>query len=155
MFVCLCHSEPAAYIIDTVGLTIQPGNTVQRGTRVTLGCRVSVSHDNIPNLNNTFQFTRDSITILTYTTTEDSHLYELNSARAYDSGLYECRVTVKNKRKISNREELIVTGKVAFVFGNWFGLLVLIAFVLNFTATALRCPTGFPSPQACRPLFCI
>lgn len=116
MIVCLCHFKPTAYIIDTVGLTILPSNTVQSGTLVTLRCQVSVSHDNIPNLNHTFQFTRNSIPIFTDTTTEDSYVYKLNSARAFDSGLYECRVTVKDKNKVGNFIELSVTGKVGFIY---------------------------------------
>ncbi|XP_026214020.1 platelet endothelial cell adhesion molecule isoform X2 [Anabas testudineus] len=98
-----------SYTIDTVGLTILPSYTVQSGTPVTLRCQVSVSHDNIPNLTHTFQLTRNSFPIFTDTTTEDSVVYELNPARAADSGTYECRVTVKDKSKFSNGE-LVVTG---------------------------------------------
>lgn len=111
MFVCLCHFGSTAYIIDTVGLRITPSSRVQSGTLVTLHCEVSVSHDNIPNLNHTFQLTRDSIPIFTSTTTEDSVTYELRPARAADSGSYECRVTVKDKSKKSYSQKLYVTGK--------------------------------------------
>lgn len=103
--------EPTAYIIDTVDLTIVPGRTVESGTPVTLHCQVIVSHDNTIHLTNTFQFMQDDILVHTYTTTEDTVLYELNPARAADSGNYECWVTVKDKSKSSNGEKLTVTGR--------------------------------------------
>uniref|UniRef100_UPI0037E9A240 platelet endothelial cell adhesion molecule isoform X2 n=1 Tax=Semicossyphus pulcher TaxID=241346 RepID=UPI0037E9A240 len=104
-----CARGQSSYIIDSVGLTIQPSNTVQSGTPVTIHCKVRVSH-NIPNLTHTFLLTRDGITVDSSTTTEDSVEYELNQARAVDSGSYECRVTVKEKSKASSSQKLDVTG---------------------------------------------
>ncbi|XP_034528808.1 platelet endothelial cell adhesion molecule [Notolabrus celidotus] len=106
----LCARGQSSYTIDTVGLTVLPGSTVQSGTPVTLRCQVSVSHDNIPDLTHTFLITRDDIPVHTSTTTEDSVEYELNPARAADSGSYECRVTVKGKNKASFSQKLDVTG---------------------------------------------
>ncbi|XP_029015677.1 platelet endothelial cell adhesion molecule isoform X2 [Betta splendens] len=100
----------AAYTIDAVGLQIQPGDVVRSGTAVTLRCKVSVSHDNIPDLNHTFQLTRDSAPVFTSTTAEDLLVYELSPARAADSGSYECLVTVKDKKKKSYSKILEVTG---------------------------------------------
>ncbi|CAN9505750.1 unnamed protein product [Ophioblennius macclurei] len=105
-----CARGQSSYIIDTVGLTILPGSTVQSGTAVTVRCQVSVSHNDIPHLTHTFQLTQDDIVIHSSTTTEDSIEYELDPARAADSGNYECRVTVKDKSKASVSHKLDVTG---------------------------------------------
>ncbi|XP_028311509.1 platelet endothelial cell adhesion molecule [Gouania willdenowi] len=100
----------SSYIIDTVGLSIIPGSTVLSGMPVTVRCQVSVSHNNIPHLKQKFQLTRDDVLIYSSNTTEDSVEYELNPARAADSGNYECRVTIKDKSKTSIRQKLDVTG---------------------------------------------
>ncbi|XP_033501827.1 platelet endothelial cell adhesion molecule isoform X1 [Epinephelus lanceolatus] len=105
-----CGRGQSSYIIDDVGLTVLPSNTVESGTPVTLRCQVKVSHDNIPNLEHTFQLTQDDSPIHSVTTTKDSVVYELNPARAADSGSYECRVTVKDKSKTSRSQKLDVTG---------------------------------------------
>ncbi|XP_068606119.1 platelet endothelial cell adhesion molecule [Brachionichthys hirsutus] len=105
-----CARGQSSYIIDTVGLAIQPSSTVQSGTPVTIRCQVGVSHDNIPNLTHTFQLTRDDVIVHSSTTTEDLLDYELNPVRAADSGNYECRVTVKDKSKASFIHKLDVTG---------------------------------------------
>ncbi|XP_037649344.1 platelet endothelial cell adhesion molecule isoform X3 [Sebastes umbrosus] len=105
-----CARGQSSFTIDTVGLTIQPSNTVPSGTPVTLSCQVTVSHDNIPNLTHTFQLRRDDVPIHSSTSTEDAIVYELDPARAADSGSYECRVTVKDKNKISVSKKLDVTG---------------------------------------------
>lgn len=121
-----------AYTIDTVGLSILPSSTVQSGTPVTIRCQVSVSHDNIPNLEHTFQLKHDDIDIYSLTTTEDTIVYELNPARAADSGSYECRVTVKDKSKAGFSQKLDVTGRAINrynLFFNWLDLFVVIAFV--------------------------
>ncbi|KAI4822844.1 hypothetical protein KUCAC02_008369 [Chaenocephalus aceratus] len=115
LLTCLLHSWQCArgqssYTIDTVSLAILPSSTVQSGTLVTLRCQVRVSHDNIPHLTHTFQLSRDDIPINSSTTTEDSLVYELNPARAADSGSYECRVTVKDKSRPSYSQKLDVTG---------------------------------------------
>lgn len=110
----LCDSlvfGPTAYIIDTVGLSILPSSTVQSGTPVSIRCRVSISHDNIPNLTHTFQIRRDDAVIYSFTSAEDSVTYEFSPARAADSGNYDCRVTVKDKSKASFSQKLDVTGK--------------------------------------------
>ncbi|TDH02724.1 hypothetical protein EPR50_G00155680 [Perca flavescens] len=105
-----CARGQSSYTIDSVGLIIRPSSTVQSGTPVTLQCQVKVSHDNIPHLNHTFQLTRDDIPIHSSSTEEDTVIYELNPARAADSGSYECRVTVKDKSKASLSQNLDVTG---------------------------------------------
>ncbi|XP_078806960.1 platelet endothelial cell adhesion molecule isoform X2 [Oryzias latipes] len=102
--------EESSYIIDSIGLTIQPKNAVERGTPVLIGCHVSVSHSNIPDLENQFQILKDEVPIYSFNTTNSTVLYELNPARAADSGSYECRVTVKDKSKASFSERLDVTG---------------------------------------------
>ncbi|XP_028267630.1 platelet endothelial cell adhesion molecule [Parambassis ranga] len=106
----LCARGQSSYIIDTVGLTILPSSTVPSGTLVTIRCQVSVSHSDIPHLDHIFQLQRDDVPIHTYNTTEDSVEYEINPARAADSGSYECRVTVKDKSKASVSRRLDVTG---------------------------------------------
>ncbi|XP_036946015.1 platelet endothelial cell adhesion molecule isoform X2 [Acanthopagrus latus] len=103
-------SGQSSYIIDTVGLKILPSSTVQSGTPVTIHCQVRVIHDNIPNLTHTFQLKQDDYVIHSSTTTEDSVVYELNPARAADSGNYDCRVTVKERSKASFGQKLDVTG---------------------------------------------
>ncbi|XP_041633628.1 platelet endothelial cell adhesion molecule [Cheilinus undulatus] len=110
LYLWQCARGQSSYTIDTVVLTILPGSTVQSGTPVTLRCKVSVSHDDIPDLVHTFLLTRDGVDIHSNTTTADSVEYELNPARAADSGSYECRVTVKDKRKASFSQKLDVTG---------------------------------------------
>ncbi|XP_010773042.1 platelet endothelial cell adhesion molecule-like, partial [Notothenia coriiceps] len=114
LLTCLLHSWQCArgqssYTIDTVSLKILPSSTVQSGTPVTLRCQVRVSHDNIPHLTHTFQLRRDDVPIHSSTTTEDSLVYELNPARAADSGSYECRVKVKDKSRNSDSQKLNVT----------------------------------------------
>nr|XP_046272024.1 platelet endothelial cell adhesion molecule isoform X2 [Scatophagus argus] len=104
-----CARGQPSYIIDTVDLAVRPSSTVQSGTTVTIQCRVSVSH-NIPHLTHTFQLTRDEVLVHSSTTIEDSIVYELSTARAADSGDYECRVTVKDKKKTSIIQKLNVTG---------------------------------------------
>ncbi|XP_068193167.1 platelet endothelial cell adhesion molecule isoform X2 [Antennarius striatus] len=105
-----CARGQSSYTIDTVGLSIKPSSTVQSGTPVIIRCQVGVSLDSIPNLTHTFQFTRDDVVIHSSTTIEDLVEYELNPARAADSGNYECRVTVKDKSKASFIQKLDVTG---------------------------------------------
>lgn len=107
---CVVSFGTTAYIIDSIGLTIQPKNAVERGTPVLIGCHVSVSHSNIPDLENQFQILKDEVPIYSFNTTNSTVLYELNPARAADSGSYECRVTVKDKSKASFSERLDVTG---------------------------------------------
>ncbi|KAM6966719.1 platelet endothelial cell adhesion molecule [Tautogolabrus adspersus] len=110
LYLWQCARGQSSYTIDTIGLTILPSGTVQSGTPVTLSCHVRVSHDNIPHLTHTFVLTQDDIPVHSYTTTEDSVSYELNPARAADSGSYECRVKVKDKSKSSFSQKLNVSG---------------------------------------------
>ncbi|KAM6904718.1 platelet endothelial cell adhesion molecule [Xenentodon cancila] len=100
----------SSYIIDTVGLTILPKSTVQTGTAVLLRCQAIVSRSNISHLQHHFQLTRDDFLVRSWDTVEDSVEYELKPARAGDSGSYECRVTVKDRRKVSIRHKLEVIG---------------------------------------------
>ena len=110
---------PTVYTIDVVGLTILPSSTVQSGTPVTLGCEVRVSHDNFPHLKHEFQLTQDDVLIYSSTTEEDSITYELDPARAADSGSYECRVTVKDKSKASYSKKLDVTGRATYWYSRF------------------------------------
>ncbi|KAG7243725.1 hypothetical protein INR49_011282 [Caranx melampygus] len=105
-----CDTGQPDYTIDGVDLSIQPSTTVQSGGLVTIGCKVRVSHANIPNLTHTFEIKRDGAILHSSTTTEDSVAYELNPARAADSGDYDCRVTVKGKNRASSNLNLNVTG---------------------------------------------
>lgn len=98
------------YIINTVGLRIQPENKVQSGTKVTIHCQASVSSSNISDLEYLFTFLRDGVEIHTANTTKDSVDYEINPARVADSGNYECWVSVMNKQKSSYSRKLDVTG---------------------------------------------
>ncbi|XP_068435497.1 platelet endothelial cell adhesion molecule isoform X2 [Clinocottus analis] len=106
----LCARGQSFYTIDVVGLTILPSSTVQSGTAVTLHCKVKVSHDNLPHLEHEFQLRQDDVLVYSSTTEEDSITYELDPARAADSGSYECRVKVKDKSKASFSNKLDVTG---------------------------------------------
>ncbi|XP_060946069.1 platelet endothelial cell adhesion molecule isoform X1 [Limanda limanda] len=112
----LLHLSPLArgqgsYFIDAVGLTVLPSSTVESGTPVTIHCQVTVnSEKNLPNLTHTFQLKKDDTPIHSTITTEDRVVYNLNPARAADSGTYECRVTVKDKSKSSFGEKLDVRG---------------------------------------------
>ncbi|XP_068584104.1 platelet endothelial cell adhesion molecule isoform X2 [Cebidichthys violaceus] len=115
LLTCLLHLWQSArgqssYTIDTVDLTILPSSTVQSGTPVTLRCQVRVSHDNIPHLKHAFQLRQDDVPVYSSTTKEDAITYELDPARAADSGSYECRVTVKDKSKGSFSKKLDVAG---------------------------------------------
>ncbi|KAF6734509.1 Platelet endothelial cell adhesion molecule [Oryzias melastigma] len=87
-----------------------PEAQVERGTPVLIGCQVSVSHSNIPDLEHQFQIMKDEVLIYSFNTTNSTVMFELNPARAADSGSYECRVTVKDKSKVSFSERLDVTG---------------------------------------------
>lgn len=107
----LLHLGFTAYTIDTVRLAILPSSTVPSGNLVRISCQVRVSHGNIANLTHTFQLKRDDVLIHSSTTTDDTVVYELNPARAADSGNYECRVTVKDKNRSSYSQKLDVTGK--------------------------------------------
>ncbi|XP_073351050.1 platelet endothelial cell adhesion molecule [Pagrus major] len=100
----------SSLLIDPVRLAILPSSTVQSGTPVTIHCQVKVIYDNISNLTHIFQLKKDDLIIHSWSTTEDSVVYELNPARAADSGNYECRVAVKEKSRNSHTEKLIVTG---------------------------------------------
>ncbi|KAM6913792.1 platelet endothelial cell adhesion molecule [Lycodopsis pacificus] len=115
LLACLLHFWQSArgqssYTIDAVDLTLLPSSTVQSGTPVTLRCQVRVSHDNIPHLKHAFQLRQDDVLVYSSTTKEDSITYELDPARAADSGSYECRVTVEDKSKSSFGEKLDVAG---------------------------------------------
>uniref|UniRef100_A0A1A8E988 Platelet endothelial cell adhesion molecule n=1 Tax=Nothobranchius kadleci TaxID=1051664 RepID=A0A1A8E988_NOTKA len=105
-----CVRGESSFIIDTVGLTVQPRNQVQSGTPVIIRCQVSVSFSNISHLLHHFEITQDGVPIHVSDTTEDSVSYGLNPARAADSGSYECRVTVKDKSKASYSQKLDVSG---------------------------------------------
>lgn len=118
-FVLSVHLRDLDYTIDGVDLSIQPSTTVLTGEKVTIGCKVRVSHANIPNLTHIFQIKRDGTVIHSSTTTEDSIAYELNPARAADSGVYVCRVAVKEKNKASPSSKLEVSGK-GYTFTNTF-----------------------------------
>ncbi|GLD60563.1 platelet endothelial cell adhesion molecule-like protein [Lates japonicus] len=105
-----CATEQSSYIIDDIGITVLPSSTVQSGTPVEIICKARVSHDNIPNLTYTFELRRNDVAIFSSTTTEDTATYEILPARVADSGSYECRVTVKEKSRISFSQKLEVTG---------------------------------------------
>ncbi|XP_053194392.1 platelet endothelial cell adhesion molecule [Scomber japonicus] len=107
-----CARVQSLFIIDGVELTIEPGRAVESGTPVTLRCQVSVSSKKEISLSlrNTFKIIQNGITVYSNTTTEDTLLYELNPARAADSGGYECEVTVNEKTRSSPEEKLIITG---------------------------------------------
>lgn len=119
----LLHLGSTAYTIDTVRLAISPSNTIPSGNPVSIVCQVSVSHGNIANLTHTFQLKRDDVLIHSSTTTDDTVAYELNPARAADSGNYECRVTVKEKNRNSYVQKLDVTGKKKSFKGNISGAI--------------------------------
>lgn len=89
---------------------ILPSKTVPSGTPVSITCKAVVISDAALNLNHTFQITRHDAVIYTFTTKEDTVTYNLNPARAADSGSYECRVRVKEKTKSSFSQRLVVTG---------------------------------------------
>ncbi|XP_062294697.1 platelet endothelial cell adhesion molecule isoform X1 [Scomber scombrus] len=107
-----CARVQSLYIIDAVELTIEPGREVESGIPVTLRCQVSVSSEKEISLSlkNTFKFIQNGIPVYSNTTTKDTLLYELNPARAADSGGYECEVTVNDKTRSSTEEKLIITG---------------------------------------------
>lgn len=106
----LPHPAPAGYTIDGVGLTVLPERTVETGTHVTFRCQVNVSRGDNHDLTHTFVFIRDDLQVHTATTTDSTVDYQLSPARAADSGVYECRVTVKEKSKSSFGQRLEVTG---------------------------------------------
>ncbi|XP_014911548.1 platelet endothelial cell adhesion molecule isoform X3 [Poecilia latipinna] len=110
LLVLKCATGESSFIIDTVGLSILPKDNVQSGTEVKIRCDARVSSSNISQLGYLFEFMRDGVEIHTANTTEDSTYYEINPARAVDSGNYQCKVSVKNKRKFSNTKTLDVKG---------------------------------------------
>lgn len=104
------HPAPAGYTIGDVGLTVLPESTVETGTPVTFRCQVRVSRNDDHDLTHTFVFIRNDLQVYTTTTTDSTVDYQLSPARAADSGLYECRVTVKEKSKSSFGKIFEVTG---------------------------------------------
>ncbi|XP_054892246.1 platelet endothelial cell adhesion molecule isoform X2 [Poeciliopsis prolifica] len=100
----------SSFIIDTVGLSILPKDNVQSGTKVMICCDARVSSSNISYLEYLFKFMRDGVEIHTANTTKDSTYYEINPARAVNSGNYQCQVSVKNKNRLSNTKTLDVKG---------------------------------------------
>lgn len=106
----LPHPAPAGYTIDDVSLTVLPKSTVETGTPVTFRCQVLVSRNDDLNLTHTFVFIRNDMEVNTTTTTDSTVDYQLNPARAADSGVYECRFIVKEKRKTSLAKGFEVTG---------------------------------------------
>uniref|UniRef100_H3C120 Platelet endothelial cell adhesion molecule n=1 Tax=Tetraodon nigroviridis TaxID=99883 RepID=H3C120_TETNG len=110
MLVLHKQDTETAFIIDRVGLTIQPSTTVQSGTPVKIICQVNISYSNTWNFTHTFQIRQNDAPVYSSTTKEDTVVYELNPARRADSGNYECRVTVKEISKLSNTQKLIITG---------------------------------------------
>ncbi|KAF7659201.1 hypothetical protein LDENG_00001590 [Lucifuga dentata] len=111
-----CARGQSLYTIDTVGLTVQPSSTVESGTQVILRCEVSVSHDPFLHLTHSFQFLRYDVPVHSLTTSDTVVLYEINPARAADSGTYECQVTVEEKSKTSFIQKLTVEGLQAPIF---------------------------------------
>ncbi|XP_027898696.1 platelet endothelial cell adhesion molecule isoform X1 [Xiphophorus couchianus] len=109
LLILKCARGESSYIIDTVSLSILPDN-VQSGTKVTIHCDTRISSSNISHLEYLFKFMRDGVEIHTANTTKDSTYYEINPARAVDSGNYQCQVSVKNKRKVSNTKMIDVKG---------------------------------------------
>lgn len=87
-----------------------PEQTVETGTPVTFRCQVSVSRSDDHSLTHTFVFIRDDLQVHTTTTSDNTVDYQLSPARAADSGVYECRVTVKEKSKSSFGQRFEVTG---------------------------------------------
>ncbi|KAM8824800.1 platelet endothelial cell adhesion molecule isoform 1-T1 [Synchiropus picturatus] len=112
LLVCLwqCSSVQPFYIIDSIGLTLLPGATVPSGTAVTLKCRIIVSRYRNFSLTYDFAFTRDNVLLHSTKSHEETAEYQLAPARAADSGIYECRVTVGNKSKSSFSQGLDVQG---------------------------------------------
>ncbi|XP_075879958.1 platelet endothelial cell adhesion molecule isoform X1 [Nelusetta ayraudi] len=105
-----CVGEQSWYTIDDVSLTVLPKSTVETGTPVTFRCQVLVSRNDDLNLTHTFVFIRNDMEVNTTTTTDSTVDYQLNPARAADSGVYECRFIVKEKRKTSLAKGFEVTG---------------------------------------------
>uniref|UniRef100_A0A3Q2UMB6 Platelet endothelial cell adhesion molecule n=1 Tax=Fundulus heteroclitus TaxID=8078 RepID=A0A3Q2UMB6_FUNHE len=99
-----------AFVIDSVGLTIQPKNNVQSGSTVTIRCQARVSFSNISQIHHLFEIFRNDVQIHTANTTKDSLDYVIDPARVADTGRYHCQVSVKNKHKSSTNWMLDITG---------------------------------------------
>ncbi|XP_049330109.1 platelet endothelial cell adhesion molecule isoform X2 [Astyanax mexicanus] len=99
----------SAFTIDSVKLTLLPGNSVESGTKVTLRCDVKVSHS-FPQLSHTFTFMKYNTIIYSKNSSQAMVERSFTPARRSNSGSYQCRVTIHSKEKSSNTETLTVRG---------------------------------------------
>ncbi|XP_072549286.1 platelet endothelial cell adhesion molecule [Salminus brasiliensis] len=107
----MCHDgrTQSAFTIDSVELTLLPGNTVESGTEVTLRCKAKVSHS-FTQLTHTFAFLKYNTVIYSKNSSEAMVEHSFTPARAYNTGSYTCHIQVHKKKKSSNTEILTVKG---------------------------------------------
>ncbi|XP_035258780.1 platelet endothelial cell adhesion molecule isoform X3 [Anguilla anguilla] len=98
-------------IIESVKLTILPGQHVASGTDVTLQCDPKITSGTGMPLKHRYTFYRDSDPVYGNATTTASSLpYVIRQARVANSGSYKCSVEVHGQYKESDPESLNVTG---------------------------------------------
>ncbi|KAG5853716.1 hypothetical protein ANANG_G00029080 [Anguilla anguilla] len=98
-------------IIESVKLTILPGQHVASGTDVTLQCDPKITSGTGTPLKHRYTFYRDSTPVYAKGNTTASSLpYVIRQARVANSGSYKCSVAVHGQYKESDPESLNVTG---------------------------------------------
>ncbi|XP_064180406.1 platelet endothelial cell adhesion molecule isoform X11 [Anguilla rostrata] len=97
-------------IIESVKLTILPGQHVASGTDVTLRCDPKITSGTGMPLKHGYTFYRDSTSVYANETTASSLSHVIRQARVVNSGSYKCSVKVHGQYKESDPESLNVTG---------------------------------------------
>ncbi|XP_073690535.1 platelet endothelial cell adhesion molecule isoform X2 [Garra rufa] len=100
----------AAVTIDHVKLTVLPANNVESGTNVVLRCEANVSQSLPQPLIYSFSILQDNQVMYSKNISTSVVERTLSPARVSNSGRYQCRVHIHDKRKTSNSLSLTVTG---------------------------------------------
>ncbi|XP_043098140.1 platelet endothelial cell adhesion molecule isoform X3 [Puntigrus tetrazona] len=107
LFLFTSEEACAEYVIKSVQLIIEPGNSVERGTNVSLRCQADVSHSLGSHPNYIYNFYKDFKLLNTDQTTD--RLY-IPDARMAHSGTYKCEVVTKEQKMESSVIDLTVKG---------------------------------------------
>ncbi|XP_036385508.1 platelet endothelial cell adhesion molecule isoform X2 [Megalops cyprinoides] len=101
----------AVFTLNSVKLTVLPGNNVESGTNVTLRCVASVSHSTYFPLTYKYTFYKGKQVVYAKNVTMTDEMdYPIKEARVADSEIYKCHLKIQNKEGDSNTETLKVTG---------------------------------------------
>ncbi|XP_039182706.1 platelet endothelial cell adhesion molecule isoform X2 [Crotalus tigris] len=103
-------SQDNVFTINKVSLQAFPQNKVRNGNPLILNCSVDISKNEHFRLNYTFSFFKDDELLFTNTIEQDSAHYTISQARFSSSGVYECSLSVEEKKKSSNPLTIKVEG---------------------------------------------